>query len=182
MAYPLLVIPCIFFSGLNITQGFETQACPAVCTCIHIRIHVSQGVCLIIKRVWLRACSVAEKLANHNHFLTFNSVSHAALLGREAPAECILSTIPHTLHAPAPGGWVEHQRQGSESILICQYERLDYHWGRLPGPHVREAYNGRESWKEGERNGRVGVWRKAGREIENFQCFCRGKPCRVSCK
>ncbi len=135
--------------------------------------HAYQRTCMAGCMSYFKACvaaCVAEKLADHNHFLALNSVSYAALLGWEAQAECILSSISHTLHAPAPGGWAEHQLQGSESILICQYERLDYHWGRLRGPHVREVYNGRGSRKEGERNERGR--RTAGWEIENFQCFC----------
>ena len=148
-----------------------------------VRMHTYQQTrktSLFLRRVRLHAYSAAWKLANHNHFLTLNSVSHAALLGWEAPAECILSSNSHTLHASAPGGWAQHQHQGSESILICQYEILDYHWGRLPGPHVREVYNGRGSRKEGERNGRRP---EEDRERNGkLPVLPHGEPHRPSCK
>ncbi len=87
-----------------------------MCACIHISAHVWQGLCLILKcHVWLHAHSESEKLANHNHFLSRNSVSHAALLGWEAPVECLLSSISHTLHAPVPGGWAD--RRGAASVV-----------------------------------------------------------------
>lgn len=38
-----------------------------------------------------------------------------------------------------PGGWSQHQLQGSESILMCQYDRLDYHGGRMSRRHVGEG-------------------------------------------
>ena len=170
----------LFFFSLNTAWGFKTQVCPAH-VCAHAYISADkEDVSFFLRRVRPHAYGAAWKLANHSHFLTLNSVSHASLLGWEAPAECILSSISHTLHAPAPGGWAEHQLQGSESILICQYERLDYHWGRLPGLHVREVYNGRGSRKEGKRNGRGP---EEGRERDRkLPALPLGEPGRPSCK
>lgn len=77
-------------------------------------------------------------------------VSRLSMYIKPPPAPSFRLCVPqHLLDSPGIAS------EGSESILIWQYERVDYDWGRLPAPLCEGT-----AWVKGGRGGGGGMGKR----------------------